>query len=145
MKITQITRMTAGLAFVLLASCGQDETTGNAPASDDIAMSVTDDAESGDWLPAGIVLPQPHTVVQDAKLGTRTRLLQVVVENDPKEQFAQWQSGLEAAGYKVSDSMLSDGRLLFEGADVESGQIAVSQPDDQNGYMIQVDVSKVSQ
>jgi hypothetical protein len=90
-------------------------------------------------------LPGPHTVIQDTKVGTRTYLLQVVVKKDPKEQFGQWQGALESAGYEVNDSMLSDGRMLFQGADVESGQIAVSRPEDQIGYMIQIDVSKVSE
>jgi len=83
-------------------------------------------------------------VIRDSKLGTRTYILQVVVEKDPKDQFPQWQAALEQAGYEIDDSMLFDGRILFQGAEVESGQIAVSQPEDQKGYMIQIDVSKVS-
>jgi hypothetical protein len=38
--------------------------------------------------------------------------------------------------------MLFDGRLIFSGLGVESGQISVSQPEDVRGYMIQIDVSQ---
>jgi hypothetical protein len=41
--------------------------------------------------------------------------------------------------------MLFDGRLLFDGDNVESGQISVSQPEDVEGYMIQIDVTQTDQ
>jgi hypothetical protein len=145
MRITQSIKMTAVAAFVVLASCGKDGAVENEPTDDVSEISEAYAAVSRDWIPPGIVLPEPHTVIQDTKVGTRTHLLQVVVEKDPKEQLAQWQGALEAAGYEINDSMLSNGRILFRGVDVESGQIAVSHPEDQNGFMIQIDVSKVSE
>ena len=48
---------------------------------------------------------------------------------------------LVAAGYKVIDNT-ANGSLLFNGAEVESGQIGVSQPKDHEGFMIQVNVSR---
>jgi hypothetical protein len=43
----------------------------------------------------------------------------------------------------VDESMLFDGRLLFSGKDIESGQIAIL-PADPGEYMLQVDVSRLT-
>ncbi len=93
-------------------------------------------------MPDAIVLPQPHTLIQNGKIGTRTNYLQVIVEQDPAPEFEQWKSALQAAGYAVNDN-IANGSLSFEGNGVESGMIAVSRPEDQQGFMIQVDVSAV--
>lgn len=138
----QIAKFAAVPALLLLAACGQDVATESGAVADEAEASATVASGDRDWMPAGIALPKGHTVIQDTKLGMRTHLLQVSVPNDPKSEFPGWRSALEAAGYQVSDSMLADGRLLFEGGDVESGQISVSQPEDVEGYMIQIDVSK---
>ena len=145
MKITPMKGITAATALFLLAACGQDAATENDAIPEGAEMAAAGAAANRDWIPAGVILPQPHTVLQDTKIGTRTYLLQVSVPNDPSGQFAGWKSALVAAGYAVNEGMLSDGRLLFDGADVESGQISVSQPEDVEGYMIQIDVSKNTQ
>lgn len=144
-KITHSNSIAAATALVLLAACGQDTATEAGASSDDSEMVATGAAADRDWIPAGIVLPEPHTVLQDTRLGTRTYLLQVSVPNDPSGQFPEWKSALETAGYEVNEGLLHDGRLLFDRADVESGQISVSQPEDIEGYMIQIDVSKETQ
>lgn len=147
MKMPQITKFAAAPALLLLAACGQDTAVENEAVADETEMSATGTSASGkrDWMPAGVALPNGHTVIQDTKIGMRTYFLQVSVPNDPKSEFPGWKSALEAAGYQVNDGMLSDGRLLFDGGNVESGQISVSQPEDVEGYMIQIDVTQTEQ
>lgn len=147
MKMPQITKFAAAPALLLLAACGQDTAVENEAVADETEMSATGTSASGkrDWMPAGVALPNGHTVIQDTKIGMRTYLLQVSVPNDPKSEFPGWKSALEAAGYQLNDGMLSDGRLLFDGGNVESGQISVSQPEDVEGYMIQIDVTQTEQ
>lgn len=146
MKTKYINGMAASAALLLLVACGKRETTTeNAPDGDEAEITAAITSSNRDWMPAEIILPQPHTVIQDTKIGTRSHLLQVVVENDPKGKFPQWKAALEAAGYKIDERMLSDGRLLFQGAGIEGGQIAVLQTEDQKGYVIQIDISKDSQ
>lgn len=146
MKIKPMKGIAAAAAFFLLAACGQDAQTANDAIPEGAEMAAGGAAANRDWIPAGVILPQPHSVLQDTKIGTRTYLLQVSVPNDPSGKFAGWKDALVGAGYAVNDdSVLSDGRLLFDGKDVESGQIAVSQAEDVEGYMIQIDVSKNDQ
>ena len=147
MKLSQIAKFAAAPALLVLAACGQDTAVENEAVADETEMSATGTSASGkrDWMPAGVALPSGHTVIQDTKIGMRTYLLQVSVPNDPKSEFPGWKSALEAAGYQVNDGMLSDGRLLFDGGNVESGQISVSQPEDVEGYMIQIDVTQTEQ
>src|SRR5690606_22362652 len=144
-KITHSNSIAAATALVLLAACGQDAATEAGASSDDSEMVAPGAAADRDWIPAGIVLPEPHTVLQDTRLGTRTYLQRGSVPTDPSGQFPAWKSALETAGYEVNEGLLHDGRLLFDRADVESGQISVSQPEDIEGYMIQIDVSKETQ
>lgn len=145
MKMSQIAKFAAAPALLVLAACGQDAAIENETAADETEISATGASQNRDWMPAGIALPGGHTVLQDTKIGMRTYLLQVSVPNDPKSEFPGWKSALEAAGYQVNDGMLSDGRLLFDGGNVESGQISVSQPEDVEGYMIQIDVTQNTQ
>lgn len=147
MKLSQIAKFAAAPALLVLAACGQDAAVENEAGADEAELSAAGTSASGnrDWMPAGVALPNGHTVIQDTKLGMRTYLLQVSVPNDPKSEFPGWKSALEAAGYQVNDGMLSDGRLLFDGGNVESGQISVSQPEDVEGYMIQIDVTQNTQ
>ena len=145
MKLSQIAKFAAAPALLVLAACGQDAAIENETAADETEISATGASQNRDWMPAGIALPGGHTVLQDTKIGMRTYLLQVSVPNDPKSEFPGWRSALEAAGYQVNDGMLSDGRLLFDGGNVESGQISVSQPEDVEGYMIQIDVTQNTQ
>ncbi|OWQ96360.1 hypothetical protein [Sphingopyxis witflariensis] len=147
MKKPHIAKFAAAPALLLLAACGQDTAVENEAVADETEMSATGTSASGnrDWMPAGVALPSGHTVIQDTKIGMRTYLLQASVPNDPKSEFPGWKSALEAAGYQVNDGMLSDGRLLFDGGNVESGQISVSQPEDVEGYMIQIDVTQTEQ
>ena len=145
MKMPRIAKIAAAPALLMLAACGQDAAVENETATDETEMSATTASGNRNWMPAGIALPNGHTVIQDTKLGLRTYLLQVSVPNDPKSEFAGWKTALEAAGYQVNDRMLSDGRLLFDGGSVESGQISVSQPEDVEGYLIQIDVTQNGQ
>lgn len=140
MKHWRIDLIVPVATLALLAACGPSGTTDRASVAEDGESSAT--VASRDWMPAALVLPQPHTVLQETRLGTRTYLLQILVEKDPKPQLAGWKTGLEAEGYEVNENLIADGRLLFVGRDVESGQIAVSQPEDQQGYLVQVDVSQ---
>ena len=141
---TRLTGLLAGTALVMLAACGQGE---SAPGAGDDAPAVEASSAIADapvanraWMPAAIALPEPHSVLQDMKVGANTHLLQIVVPDDPAAEFPRWKEALVAGGYDVNDSMLFDGRLLFQGQGVESGQIAVSAVEE-GGYMIQVDVS----
>lgn len=146
MKSNYLKNIITLAALFLLVACGQDDVSEYDAAAEKTEISAPGEAANRDWIAAGVVLPQPHTVLQDTKIGTRTYLLQVSVVEDPADAFAGWASALEAAGYEINDnSVLSDGRLMFEGADVESGQITVSQPEGIEGYMIQIDVSKNTQ
>jgi hypothetical protein len=61
----------------------------------------------------------------DQPIGTLTRILQIRLPSDPAPRFAGWGSALTEQGYRVDESMLFDGRLLFSAKDVESGQIAI--------------------
>lgn len=145
MKMPQIAKFAAAPALLVLAACGQDAAVENEAGADEAELAATAAAGNRDWMPAGVALPKDHTVIQDTKIGMRTYLLQVSVPNDPKSEFPGWKSALEAAGYRINDGMLSDGRLLFDGGNVESGQISVSQPEDVEGYMIQIDVTQTEQ
>lgn len=142
MNIPQIVKVAAVPALLLVAACGQEAAVENEATADAAEMSATGASTNRDWMPAGILLPEPHTVLQDSKIGQRTYLLQVSVPNDPTSEFAKWKSALEASGYELNEALLAEGRLVFQGGDVESGQIAVLQPEDVDGYMIQIDVSQ---
>jgi hypothetical protein len=139
-KKWRIDLVAAGAAVFLLAACGSGASTDSGTAADGGEAAAA--AQSRDWIPAALVLPQPNTVLQETRLGTRTHLLQILVSDDPSPLLASWKAGLEAEGYQINDSLIAEGRLLFDGGDVESGQIAVLRPDDEEGYMIQVDVSR---
>ena len=147
MKMSKIAKFAAAPALLALAACGQDATVEDGAAAEETAIATdgASDTVNRDWMPAGVTLPTGHTVIQDTKIGMRTYLLQVSVPDDPKSEFPGWKSALEAAGYQVNDGMLFDGRLLFDGDNVESGQISVSQPEDVEGYMIQIDVTQTDQ
>lgn len=143
MKTIPMAALIAGATIFMLSACGA----GN-DAADTSSRGATEGAAAAaatpanrDWMPAAIVLPQPHTVVADNRLGMRTHLLQIVVQNDPTPQFAQWRSALVAAGYDVLKDDRDD-QVLFSGADVDSGQVVLVQTPDQPGFMIQVDVTR---
>lgn len=143
MKFTPIVALTACTAFFMLSACGQRNEANDAqkPAAVDVSeMAPAAVSADRDWMPAAIILPQPHTMIQNTRIGTRTNYLQVIVQKNPTPEFAKWKSALLAAGYEVNDN-IANGTLLFEKQGVESGKIAVSQPEDQEGFMIQVDVS----
>ncbi len=105
-----------------------------------LALPLAAVAETRAWLPEGITLPDEHEVMLDQQIGSFTHILQILVVTDPSPLFDDWQAALVAGGYKVNDSMLFDGRLLFSGVGVESGQIAV-QKFDEAEFMIQIDTS----
>lgn len=107
------------------------------------AVALTALADQPEWLPSAIQLPVPHEVVMDQQLGSRTHILQIRLPSDPAPRFGEWGSALTEQGYDVDESMLFDGRLLFAGKDIESGQIAIL-PGDPGEYMLQVDVSRVT-
>lgn len=145
MKIYRLNSIAAGAALCLLAACGQDPATQNEASLDDSESSASQVPANRDWIPAGLVLPEPNTIIREGPMGSRTNILQVSVPNDPSDRFPAWTSALETAGYDVNDSMLPDGRLVFTGLEVESGQIAVLQTEDVEGYVIQIDVSQNAQ
>lgn len=76
----------------------------------------------------------------DQQIGSSTHILQVLVETDPTPLLADWQTALAAGGYAIDDSMLFDGRLLFSGLGIETGQIAIQRFDEAE-FMIQIDAS----
>lgn len=144
MKITLIKKLAPiaapASALLLLAACGQGDTAGDADAGvEEVAAPQT--AENVEWLPDAIVLPQEHVLLNDAKLGVRTNLLQVTVEEDPSAQFPVWKSALEEAGYTVTENE-NNGGLRFSGNGVESGQITVPALEDAEGFMIQIDITR---
>ncbi len=114
MKLIHMAALTAYAALFMLSACGQSDDAGVSAAADTTEITATSASLSRDWMPAAIVLPQPNTVVADRKLGLRTHLLQVVVQNDPTPKFSEWKSALLAAGYKVNDNA-ANGSLLFQG------------------------------
>jgi hypothetical protein len=107
------------------------------------AVTLTALADQPEWLPSAIQLPVPHEVVMNQPIGTLTHILQIRLPSDPAPRFAGWGSALTEQGYEVNESMLFDGRLLFSGKDIESGQIAIL-PADPGEYMLQVDVSRLT-
>ncbi|NYT65004.1 hypothetical protein H0A58_03365 [Alcaligenaceae bacterium] len=133
----------AAIPLAFLVACGQGSEAGSESKAEAVKMSAPSEPEGRDWVPAGLTLPQPHEVIQDSKLGTRIRLLQVSVKADPASEFPRWKSALEAAGYKIQD-IADTSRLLFSN-DKEEGQIAVSQHPEVDGYVIQIDISRKSQ
>ena len=144
MKLPSIVASTTCAALFMLSACGQrneaDEVQ-KAAAVDTSEMDLAGVSADRDWMPAAIVLPQPHTMIQNARVGLRTNYLQVVVKDDPTPEFPKWESALLAAGYEVNN--MGNVNLLFKKeGEVESGMIAVSQYEDQSGFMIQVDVSR---
>jgi hypothetical protein len=104
------------------------------------AVALTAFADQPEWLPSAIQLPVPHEIVMNQHLGSRTHILQIRLPSDPAPRFADWGSALTEQGYEVDESMLFDGRLLFAGKEIESGQIAIL-PADPGEYILQADVS----
>lgn len=107
------------------------------------AVALTARADQPAWLPSAIQLPVPHEIVMNQRLGAQTHILQILLPSDPAPRFAGWSSALTEQGYSVNESMLFDGRLLFSGKDIESGQIAIL-PAEPGEYMLQVDVSRMT-
>lgn len=104
------------------------------------ALPLATAAETRAWIPHGITLPDEHEIMLDQQIGSSTRILQILVETDPLPLFDDWQAALVAGGYEVDDSMLFDGRLLFSGIGVETGQIVVQQFEVAE-FMIQIDAT----
>jgi hypothetical protein len=127
-------------ALLLLSACGT-ETDTDGIVENDNGSAIAGGSQDIDWLPAGLTLPEPHTVLQNSSIGTRTQLLQVSVPDDPSTQVPAWKAALETAGYSVAESA-ANGSLRFNGRDVESGQIAISRPQGADDYMIQIDISR---
>lgn len=98
-------------------------------------------AETRDWMPAGIVLPEPHEVLMEQQIMSDTNILQVLVKEDPTPLFVEWRAALEAGGYEINDSAVANGRLLFSSPEVEIGGINVQSLDEAE-FMIQIDVTK---
>lgn len=143
MKTTPMAKLAPLAALALLAACGQGASTDEAEATAEEA-AAPQTAEDVEWLPDAIVLPEGHVLLNNAKLSIRTDLLQVTVVDDPSAQVPAWKSALEEAGYTVNESEANSG-LLFSGNGVESGQIAISRPEDGEGYMIQIDMTQEAQ
>src|SRR5690606_33577398 len=139
-KQLPLAKIASVAALLLLSACGTDTDT-DGIVDDDKGSAIAGSSQDIDWLPAGLVLPEPHTVLQNSSIGTRTQLLQVGVPDDPSGQVPAWKAALETAGYTVAESA-ANGGLLFNGLDVESGQIAISTPQGADDYMIQIDISR---
>lgn len=140
MKQLPLAKIASVAALLLLSACGTDADT-DGIANDDNGSVIAGGSQDIDWLPAGLALPEPHTVLQNSSIGTRTQLLQVGVPDDPSAQVPAWKAALETAGYSVTESA-ANGGLRFNGLDVESGQIAISRPQGADDYMIQIDISR---
>ena len=145
MKVTRMAVLTAGTALLMLSACGTDRDAAETSAVAGSEMATQDapatETADRDWMPVAIVLPEPHTVLADADIGMRTHYLQIVVQDDPTPMFSQWSEALVAAGYDVRD-VTADGILLFSGLDVDTGQIAVMELPEDEGFRIQVDVTR---
>ncbi|WP_102110497.1 hypothetical protein [Oceaniglobus roseus] len=115
----------------------------NAAAVLALAAGLAGAAHAGqpDWIPEPIRLPDNYEVVSDRTIGTGTHLFQVEVAEDPAPMLETWAQDLNDNGYETDTRMMSDNRLLFSGPAGVEGQIAVTQPMDVDGYMIQIDLS----
>jgi hypothetical protein len=108
------------------------------------AFATAQDAVLPDWVPAGIVLPDPYDISQTMTIGS-TNLLIVSVSDDPSGMIPEWQTVLADAGYALDTSMLFEQRLLFSGNGLESAQIVTRIADDADGFEIQIDAKRDSE
>ncbi len=140
MKQLPLAKIASVAALLLLSACGTNADT-DGIVEDDGGSAIAGSSQDIEWLPAGLALPEPHTVLQNSSIGARTQLLQVSVPHDPSAEVPAWKAALESAGYSVTESA-ANGGLRFNGVDVESGQIAISRPQGADDYMIQIDISR---
>ncbi len=108
------------------------------------ALAIAQDMALPDWVPAGIVLPEPYDISQNMTIGS-TNLLIVNVSDDPSSLIPEWQTVLADAGYTLDISMLFEQRLLFSGNGLESAQIVTRVSDDADGFEIQIDAKQMSE
>lgn len=107
-------------------------------------LAIAQDTVLPDWVPAGIVLPEPHDIIQDMRIGS-TSLLIVNVSDDPSGLIPEWQTVLADAGYTVDIRMLFEQRLLFSGNGLESAQIVTRVSGEADGFEIQIDATQTSE
>lgn len=107
------------------------------------ALAIAQESGLPDWVPAGIVLPEPYEISQDMTIGS-TNIFIVSVAEDPSAFIPQWQAVLADAGYTLDTRMLFEQRLLFSGNGLESAQITTRVSDDASGFEIQIDASRAS-
>lgn len=140
MKLLPPVKIASLAALLLLSACGAD-TDADGIVEGDNGSTIAGGSQNIDWVPVGLTLPEPHTVIQYSSIGTRTQFLHVSVPDDPLAQVPAWKAALETAGYSVAESA-ANGGLRFNGRDVESGQIAISRPQGADDYVIQIDISR---
>ena len=106
-------------------------------------IAAAQDQVLPDWVPAGIIAPEPFTVIQEMAIGS-THILIINVADDPSTLLPEWQAVLENAGYVLDTSMLFEQRILFSGNGLESAQIATRVSSENEGFDIQIDAKTVS-
>ncbi len=107
-------------------------------------LAIAQEQTLPDWVPAGITLPEPFTVIQDMTIGS-TYIFIVNVADDPSDLLPEWQAALEEAGYALDTRMLFEQRLLFSGNGFETAQIHTRVSDELGGFDIQIDAKQTTE
>lgn len=107
-------------------------------------LAIAQEQSLPEWVPAGIVLPEPFTIVQDMTIGS-THVFIVNVTDDPNGLIPEWQIVLEEAGYTLDTSRLFEQRLQFSGNGFETGQITTHASDELGGFDIQIDAKQATE
>lgn len=108
------------------------------------AMSIAQEQALPDWVPAGIALPEPFTIVQEMTIGS-THIFIANVAEDPSDLMPEWQTVLEDADYSLDTSMLFEQRLLFSGNGFETAQITTRASEERDGFDIQIDAKQAAE
>ena len=120
-----ISRLSLALCFLPVVTIAQEQTLPN-------------------WVPAGITLPEPFSIVQDMTIGS-THIFIVNVADDPRDLLPEWQRVLEEAGYSLDTRMLFEQRLLFSGNGFETAQITKRASEELDGFDIQIDAKQATE
>ena len=107
-------------------------------------MAIAQEQTRPDWVPAGIALPEPFTIVQDMTIGS-THILIVNVADDPSDLMPEWQTALEEADFSLDTRMLFEQRLLFSGNGFESAQVTTRASEERDGFDIQIDAKQATE
>lgn len=102
-------------------------------------VALCQQAPVPDWVPTVIALPETYDVFMNIALPGSSHIFSVHVAEDASPMLPEWQKALESAGYETNDFMLADGRLMFDGNGLSSGQVAAFQDSESGEFVIQID------